>query len=254
MILANELLDNLPFRVVQRTVSGWQEVRVNVCSGYDWGYKFSLVTVPAEKDLMHKLRLMNITSMSDIPVGACVPVQIEALQWVANAHKLLRSDRRSDRSLSRSSGRNLCRIVAFDYGADTPNLAQRTHANHTDINHLSQDTNNTDTNNLSSFGWLRSFRSHRHSPWLTNPGSCDITTDVAFDQIQTDYQADVCSQADFLVRHGINELVDEGKAVWRERAHICDLLALQCRSRVREAESLTDAQGLGAFSVITWRI
>ena len=89
---------------------------------------------------------------------------------------------------------------------------------------------------------------------MVNPGSCDITTDVAFDQIQTDYQAEVCSQTDFLVRHGIKELVDEGQTVWRERAHICDLIALQGRSRVREAEALMDAQGLGAFSVMTWLI
>ena len=32
-----------------------------------------------------------------------------------------------------------------------------------------------------------------------------------------------------------------------------DLAALTMRSRVREAEALTDAAGLGAFSVLEWR-
>ena len=42
VVLANELLDNLPFRVVDRTVDGWAEVRV---ASEDGG--FSEVTVPA---------------------------------------------------------------------------------------------------------------------------------------------------------------------------------------------------------------
>ena len=34
VVLANELLDNLPFRVVERTARGWSEVRVGVAGGY----------------------------------------------------------------------------------------------------------------------------------------------------------------------------------------------------------------------------
>jgi hypothetical protein len=41
--------------------------------------------------------------------------------------------------------------------------------------------------------------------------------------------------------------------VWAERAHIGDLAALTGRSRVREAEALTAADGLGAFTVAEWR-
>ena len=44
-------------------------------------------------------------------------------------------------------------------------------------------------------------------------------------------RADV-SQADWLRAHGIDELVEEGRAIWRERAAIGDLEAMQARSRV----------------------
>ena len=46
--------------------------------------------------------------------------------------------------------------------------------------------------------------------------------------------------------------MDEGRAVWRERAAIGDLAALEARSRVHEAEALCDPAGLGAFTVAVW--
>jgi hypothetical protein len=59
-------------------------------------------------------------------------------------------------------------------------------------------------------------------------------------------------QADWLRAHGIDQLVEDGRAVWRERAAIGDLAALRARSRVGEAEALLDPEGLGAFSVLEW--
>ena len=41
--------------------------------------------------------------------------------------------------------------------------------------------------------------------------------------------------------------------MWAERGRIGDLAALRARSRVREAEALTDPVGLGAFTVLEWR-
>ena len=40
--------------------------------------------------------------------------------------------------------------------------------------------------------------------------------------------------------------------MWDERAARGDLAALRARSRVREAEALTDPSGLGGFSVVEW--
>jgi hypothetical protein len=62
----------------------------------------------------------------------------------------------------------------------------------------------------------------------------------------------VRSQAQFLALHGIDELVVEGRQAWTERAHVADLAALRGRSRVREAEALTDPGGLGGFTVVEW--
>jgi hypothetical protein len=41
--------------------------------------------------------------------------------------------------------------------------------------------------------------------------------------------------------------------VWEKSASSPDLVAMTMRSRVREAEALLDASGLGAFSVAQWR-
>ena len=60
------------------------------------------------------------------------------------------------------------------------------------------------------------------------------------------------SQADWLRAHGIDELVEEGRRTWRERAAIGDLAAVRARSRVAEAEALLDPTGLGAFRVLEW--
>jgi hypothetical protein len=62
----------------------------------------------------------------------------------------------------------------------------------------------------------------------------------------------VRSQAQFLALHGIDELVAEGRQVWAERAGVADLAAVRARSRVREAEALTDPNGFGRFSVVEW--
>jgi hypothetical protein len=48
-------------------------------------------------------------------------------------------------------------------------------------------------------------------------------------------------------------LVDEGRRFWEEHASAPDLTALRMRSRISEAEALTDPSGLGAFLVAEWR-
>ena len=62
----------------------------------------------------------------------------------------------------------------------------------------------------------------------------------------------VSDQRTFLSRHGIDGLVEEGRAAWEAGAARGDLAAIQGRSRVREAEALTDIDGLGAFTVAEW--
>ena len=83
------------------------------------------------------------------------------------------------------------------------------------------------------------------------PGDQDITADVALDQLP---EPDVVrSQAQFLHRWGIDELVDRGPSRrGREAAAAPDLAALAMRSRVRDAEALLDPAGLGGFTVAEW--
>ena len=63
----------------------------------------------------------------------------------------------------------------------------------------------------------------------------------------------VVAQRDWLTELGIGELVEEGRAIWRAGAQVGDLTAIAGRSRVTEAEALTDPTGLGSFTVLEWR-
>ncbi len=214
VVVANELLDNLPFDVVCRTADGWEELRVTVEDGARG--RFSLVAVPASPEF--------VAGLPEVAAGTRVPVQRAARNWVAEARRVL--------------GRG--RIVAFDYGAETRVLAER--AGRSD-------------DPAAGLGWLRTHRDHDDgSWWLADPGSCDITADVALDQVQAEHRAEVTTQAEFLRRYGIDELVAEGRAAWAERSGIGDLDALRARSRLSEAEALLDPNGLGAFRVLVWPV
>ncbi len=214
VVLANELLDNLPFDVARRTIDGWEELRVAVDATP--AGRFALTAIPASAELAAGLPV--------VAAGARVPVQRAARRWVAEAHRLVGAGR----------------IVAFDYGAATPVLAGRS---------------SPSVDPAAGLGWLRTHRDHHGgSWWLADPGSCDITADVALDQVQADHRADVSTQAEFLRAHGVEELVAEGRAGWAERAAVGDLGALRARSRVSEAEALLDPAGMGAFNALVWTV
>jgi SAM-dependent MidA family methyltransferase len=185
VILANELLDNLPVRIVERTADGWNEV---------W--------VPDE------LRPTALALDVDAPIGTRLPVLEHAATWVEHA-------------LDRAP-----RVVAFDYGVRT-------------------------TAELIERPWLRTYAEHgRDTDPYVEPGTVDITVDVPVDQLPQ--PTDVVTQAEFLARWGIDELVEEGRRIWTERAHIGDLAAVRARSRITEAEALVDPTGLGAFLAMEW--
>ena len=213
VIVANELLDNLPFDILRLGDGGWEQLQV--VAG-DSERRFRLAGVSAPADLL--------VGLPELESGARIPVQQAARQWVVQAHEAL------------SAGR----IVVFDYGAGTEALAARCAPSDDPAEGL---------------GWLRTHRHHTQpANWLADPGSCDITVDVAFDQIQADHRAAVCSQAEFLRVHGIDELAAEGRATWAESAAVGDLAAVAARSRIREAEALTDPAGMGAFTTLVWTV
>lgn len=232
VVLANELLDNLPFDIVRLTASGSvEELRVGRSSApatvhavgdvdpeavANTGPEFDPVVVDASSVLAASVGSFA-AGVPGLPAEVWFPWQTQAVDWVGETHRRLRSGH----------------ILVFDYGAPTAELAARP-----------------------AMGWLRTFRDQqRGSHPFDAPGSQDITADVAVDQVQIEYPAIVVEpQAVFLRRFGIEELVEQGRALWNERAHLGDLAAIRGRSAVREAEALLDPDGLGGFSVLQWVI
>jgi SAM-dependent MidA family methyltransferase len=212
VVLANELLDNLPFAVAELTDDGWAEVRVGV--GADGT---SLVEVLHRLDGPRADWCRRMAPRAE--PGARIPVQNHAADWLARALALVEDGGRGGR------------VVVFDYASTTAEMAERRPA-----------------------GWLRTYAAHDtgHDP-LDSPGSCDITTEVAVDQLAIVRQPDLDqSQAGFLRSHGIDDLVAEGRDRWEQEGISGGLAAIAGRSRVHEAEALTDPAGLGAFRVLQW--
>jgi SAM-dependent MidA family methyltransferase len=104
--------------------------------------------------------------------------------------------------------------------------------------------------------WLRTFRQHQPGLGpLEEPGTQDITCVVAVDQLAAVRRPTTeQSQADWLGEHGIETLVEEARAAWRERAAVGDLESLRARSRVHEGDALVDPEGLGSFRVLEWAV
>ncbi|WP_419863471.1 SAM-dependent methyltransferase [Candidatus Poriferisodalis sp.] len=99
MVIANELLDNLPFRLLERSGTGWHEVHVSPEDS-------SEVLTPAPADAA----AMADALAPDAALGARVPLQLKAAVWVRRALRLLERGR----------------LLIFDYGVPrTAELPQR---------------------------------------------------------------------------------------------------------------------------------
>jgi SAM-dependent MidA family methyltransferase len=202
VIIANELLDNLPFRLAVFD-SGWREAYVTLDSA---GKPSEMLSAPFDPPPAQLLTTATL--------GARVPLVEQAATFVEDTRQLLRSGS----------------LLVIDYGVPlTAELAQRPWRE-----------------------WLRTYRGNeRGDHYLVAPGSQDITTDIPFDQLPA---ADaVRTQAQFLQRWGIDDLVAEGKQVWAAQAARPGLEAMKMRSRISEAEALLDPGGLGNFLVAEWR-
>ena len=208
VVLANELLDNLAFRLLEKRGGAWLEVRVGEADG-----RLAEVLVPALPDLAEEAERLA----PGAPVGARVPLQHQAQEWVRSSLALLRTGR----------------LVIVDYGDETPSLAARPWTE-----------------------WLRTYRAHgRGGHPLDHPGAQDVTTEVAVDQLaRVRPPTSVRAQAEFLAEHGIAALAEEAAVAWRAGAAEGGLAALRARSRVGEAKALIDPTGLGGFTVVEWEV
>lgn len=200
VVIANELLDNLPFRLAVFD-GGWREAFVDVAD--DGSLREQLGAAPGEWAWLPQRA----------PLGARVPIQQQATAWVSKMQAQLIGGT----------------LLAFDYcTALTSELA-----------------------GIPWRDWLRTYRGHESGEhYLRNTGQQDITTQVCLDQFPP--PSALRTQAQFLSRWGIDDLVAEGRAQWAAEASAPTLASLRMRSRISEAESLLDPTGLGAFRALEW--
>ena len=203
VVLANELLDNLPFRLLERSTAGWWEVHISPADPTE-------VLTPAPADAA----AMADALVPDAVPGARVPLQLKAAVWVRRALRLLESGR----------------LLAFDYGV--PTTAELVARPATE--------------------WLRTYRAHRrgHDP-LANPGSADITCEVAFDQFPPG--SVLATQADWLASEGIDDMTAAARGLWQRSRAKPAADALAARTLLDEAAALTDPDGMGGFWAAEWR-
>src|SRR5262245_9136807 len=142
VVLANELLDNLPFGLAELRSGDWLEVRVDLAPPGAGGRLDRLVErlgplAPDRAAVLDRL----VPTPTD---GARVPLQIAAGAWLRDA-------------LAVATARG--RVVAIDYATTTADLASRP---------LGE--------------WLRTYAAHhRGNTPLANLGTQDVTCEVAID-------------------------------------------------------------------------
>lgn len=200
VIVANELLDNLPVRLCVYD-GAWREAFV---AAHD-GTFAEVLSAPLDP--------VPAWLPPHPPHGARAPLHDAARDWVVDVRRRLRQGR----------------LLVVDYAA--PTTAELAHRPWRD--------------------WLRTYRSHeRGGHYLADPGSQDITVEIAIDQFPEPDA--VRTQAQFLQRWGIEELVAEGERAWTASAAAPDLTAIAMRSRAVEAKALLDPAGLGSFFSVEW--
>ena len=203
VIIANELVDNLPFDVWVFD-NGWRLSHVAVGNG---GFVELLVQADVPACLPARA-----------PHGSRAPVHTAATQWLSNALG----------TVAHGS------VLVFDYcSSATAEVAS-----------------------MPWREWLRTYaQQQRGVHYLKNVGEQDITTQVCIDQLAAVREPDaVRTQSQFLQLWGINDLVEEGRALWAASAARPNLDAIKMRSRITEADALLDPTGLGNFMVLEWRL
>jgi NADH dehydrogenase [ubiquinone] 1 alpha subcomplex assembly factor 7 len=212
VVIANELLDNLPFGIALSTDSGWGEIRV----GLDAAGDFVEVVVPALP--ADAAALERVTAGLSPAVGDRLPIPRGLDDWLRRVATTVRRgyvvlvDTMDTAAgmLARGAGGWL-----RTYRAHAPSGAPLAEPGSRDIvadvmieqlHHAAADT-----------GFV--------------------------------VRADT-TQAAWLDELGIAALVDEGRQLWTERAAVGDLAALEARSRATQAAALTDPAGLGAHRVV----
>jgi NADH dehydrogenase [ubiquinone] 1 alpha subcomplex assembly factor 7 len=213
VVIANELLDNLPFRIVERAGSGWTEVRVGLG---DEG--FVEVAVPASPEVA--AAAADVAAGATIPTGTRLPVPTATVDWLDECGHILRRGF----------------LVVIDYADTAGSLAGR-----------SQDEW------LRTYRGHQRGGPPLAAPGAQDITATVPAEHLVAHAARAGFRLlERASQAEWLAALGIDELVDAARGLWRERAAVADLEALAARSRVTEAAALTDPGGLGAHSVFVF--
>jgi NADH dehydrogenase [ubiquinone] 1 alpha subcomplex assembly factor 7 len=215
VVIANELLDNLPFGIAEHDGARWHEVRVGLRAGE---MVFEEVLVPAADGDARMLH--EITAGLPITAGARLPIPRGIEAWLEECSRVLRHGV----------------LVAIDYVDDVRGVLERGSESWLRT-YRAQDRGGPaldapgDQDLTADIVREQVVRAARASGFT-----------LASDE----------SQADWLRALGIDDLVNEGSRSWEARAHIGDLEALAGRSRATEAAALCDPGGLGAHRVLTF--
>lgn len=212
VVLANELLDNLPFGVAHYDGVRWQEVRVGLGNA-----ELTEVLVPAEDRDARALR--EITDGLTLAAGTRLPIPRGIEAWFEACGRVLRHGV----------------VVAIDYVDDAQGLLERgaprwlrTYRSH-----------ERGSGPLDAPGEQDLTADVVREQLVRAARAAGFT--LVGDQSQSEWLRDL----------DIEGLVSDGRRTWEARAHIGDLEALAGRSRATEASALCDPAGLGAHRVVT---
>jgi NADH dehydrogenase [ubiquinone] 1 alpha subcomplex assembly factor 7 len=212
VVVANELLDNLPFRIVELGTDGWMEVRVAL-----EGDAFVETLVPAAEELVLEAELVAAGAAR---VGVRIPVPTGIPDWLHACAAVLRHGV----------------LVVIDYAASGAELVERgpdgwlrTYRDHERGGPALVEPGEQDVTIDVPVEYLV------HAAGRAGFRLATATT-----------------QAEWLRSLGIDTLVAEAREQWDARAHVGDLEAVRHRSRVTEASALLDPGGLGAHRVLVF--
>ena len=209
VVIANELADNLPFRIVERTADRWNEIRVA-----EAGRSFVEIALPADESLTTLAD--RLAEGVELPAGARIPIPTALPEWLRAAAAMLR--------------RGV--IAILDYAAPVEELAARGQTGWLRTYRAQQ----RGTSPLDHPG-SQDITADVPIEALHRAAAAAGLTVVA----QT-------TQADWLRTLGVHDLVEQARAAWPGRS-ANDLAAIAARSRVHEADALLDPAGLGGHQV-----
>lgn len=212
VVVANELLDNLPFGIALRRGGEWREVVVAL----DGHGGFEEIVVPAAA--ADAAALDAAFGGVDVPDGARLPIPRGIDAWIAAVAGTLHRGH----------------LLTIDYAAPAAELARRggwlrTYRAHAPGEDALRNPGEQDiTSDVVVEQLDRAALAHGFTPWPR------------------------ATQAEWLRALGIDEIVATARDTWRARAHLGDIEAVAARSIVHEADALCDPSGLGAHLVCTY--